>query len=194
MRNVSDKHMPSGRPEFSRVIDVSDLHEPVLREIEADARECQALAVRLDVTSVDRLSARLAVRRVAGGPLVRVSGSFEAEVEQPCVVTLKPVHSAIAEEIEIEFGPVDPNRPPGPDTEEEAEQPEPLEGGEIDLGEIVAQFLSVSIDPFPRAPGAVLDKSSFGPESAQDSSKSGADSDNPFAVLKTLKSPEIKGG
>jgi len=191
---VSDMHRTSAQPEFSRIVDVSDLQEPILWEIEADARERRALAKRLEVTAVDRLTARLAVRRVAGGPLVRVSGGFEAEVEQPCVVTLGPVHSTIAEEIEIEFGPVDPERSAGPESDEEAEQPEPREGDEIDLGEIVAQFLSVSIDPFPRAPGAMLGQSSFGPDSAQDNSKSGADSDNPFAVLKALKSPENKGG
>lgn len=190
---MSETHSEPAQPEFSRIVDVSDLGEPLLREIEADDRERRALARRLEVTSLDRLRARLAVRRVAGGPLVRVSGSFEAEVEQPCVVTLEPVHSVIAEEIEIEFGPADEDRPAGPENEEEAEQPEPLEGDEIDLGEIVAQFLSVSIDPFPRAEGAVLAKSSFGPDSAQENSKSGADSDNPFAVLKALKLPENKG-
>ena len=101
---------------------------------------------------MDRLTARLDVRRVAGGPLVRVSGKFEAEVEQPCVVTLEPVPRRPSRRIEIEFGP--PTRRPAVRTPmKEAEQPEPLEGDEIDLGEIVAQFLSVSIDPYPEGPG-----------------------------------------
>jgi len=181
-------------PEFSRSIDISELDEPLLQEIEADDRERQALADRFGIAGIGRLTARLAVRRVAGGPLIRVSGKFQAEVEQRCVVTLEPVQSNIDEEVEIEFGPPEPERPGGVESEDEAETPEPLEGDSIDLGEIVAQSLSVSIDPYPRAPGAMLEKTSFGVDSAQESSKSGADSDSPFAVLKTLKHPENGGG
>ncbi len=184
----------SEQPEFSRIIKLSELEEPVLREVEADAGERAALADRFGINSVDRLSARLAVRRVAGGPLVRVSGSFEAEVEQPCVVTLKPVHSTIVDDIEIEFGPAEAEPDGGQEADDEADAPEPLEGDTIDLGEIVAQFLAVGIDPYPRAAGAVLERTSFGPDSQQESSNSGPESDSPFAVLKGLKSPENNGG
>jgi len=34
----------------------------------------------------------------------------------------------------------------------ESDPVEPLEGGRIDIGEAVAQQLSLSLDPFPRAP------------------------------------------
>jgi hypothetical protein len=37
-----------------------------------------------------------------------------------------------------------------------ADEPEPLEGDRIDLGEIVAEELALAIDPYPRAPGAEL--------------------------------------
>ena len=58
------------------------------------------------------------------------------------------------------------------DEADEADLPEPLEGDKIDLGEIVAQFLSVSIDPYPRAPGATLENAAFGSPIAQENSKS----------------------
>ena len=35
--------------------------------------------------------------------------------------------------------------------------PEPIEAGAIDIGELVAQYLSLALDPHPRAPGASLD-------------------------------------
>lgn len=178
------------RPEFSRPVDVSRLERPELHEIEADAGERAALAARFGVTAVDRLVAKLAVRQVAGGPLIRVSGRFEADIEQPCVVTLEPVRSRVEDEVEIEFGPATEAPVGDVDVAEEADLPEPLEGDEIDLGEIVAQFLSVSIDPYPRAPGAALERQTFeGPET-KENSNDGAASDSPFAVLKSLQTPE----
>ena len=40
----------------------------------------------------------------------------------------------------------------------------------------------------------MLEQTSFGPDSVEDNSKTDADPDSPFAVLKTLKNPENKGG
>ena len=36
----------------------------------------------------------------------------------------------------------------------EAEMPEPVVGGKLDLGEILAQELSLALDPYPRSPEA----------------------------------------
>ena len=187
---MTDHPISGAPPEFSRPVDITRLHKPELHEIEASETERRALAERFGVTEIGRLGARLTVRPVAGGPLIRVSGTFEAEVEQPCVVTLEPVRAVVADELEIEFGPSD-SQPSG-DLEgvDEVDLPEPLEGDTIDLGEITAQFLSVGIDPYPRTPGIELGRQSFGVDQAQNGAESGAASDNPFAVLKSLKTPK----
>ena len=52
---------------------------------------------------------------------------------------------------------------------------EPIAAGEIDLGEAVAQQLAVSLDPYPRAPGATL------------ASTGEAEAQSPFAALAALK-------
>jgi hypothetical protein len=51
----------------------------------------------------------------------------------------------------------------------------------LDLGEAVTQQLALSLDPYPRAPGAALPEDLTGPGEAQ------APPESPFAALKTLK-------
>ena len=55
--------------------------------------------------------------------------------------------------------------------------PEPIEGGQIDLGRLATDALFLAIDPYPRKPGAV-----FEPEVVADDPE-----DHPFAALKVLK-------
>src|SRR3546814_14367763 len=80
--------------------------EGFVRKIEADAGERAALAERLDLISLDRLEAKLHAKFVAGGPVVRVAGSFQASAAQSCVVTLEPVPAVLDEPVETRFGPL----------------------------------------------------------------------------------------
>ncbi len=78
--------------EFSRLVPLDAIgEEEIERQIEATTEERQALAERLDLLSLDRLLGELRLRRPPGGNLIRVSGRFEAEVTQACVVSLAPV-------------------------------------------------------------------------------------------------------
>lgn len=139
-------------PEFRRPIGLDELEDgEIRRKIEADKDEREALARRFDLVAVDALSARVRVRRMPGGPVVRVEGSLAADVVQRCVVTLAPLPVHIEENFVETFGP-DGYRVPddGPDTD----APEVFDESGIDLGELAAQILSVSLDPYPRAPDA----------------------------------------
>ncbi|HIP78899.1 MAG TPA: hypothetical protein EYH07_10605 [Kiloniellaceae bacterium] len=60
--------------------------------------------------------------------------------------------------------------------------PEPLPPEGIDLGELVVQELAVSLDPYPRAEGAVVPPG----YEAEDEGPA----DHPFAALKVLKGKE----
>jgi hypothetical protein len=60
-----------------------------------------------------------------------------------------------------------------------AEPIEPLEGEVIDIGEAVAQQLSLALDPFPRSAGAL--------PSSDDLSGTGIVAESPFAVLAKLR-------
>jgi uncharacterized metal-binding protein YceD (DUF177 family) len=138
-------------PEFSRPVEVARLGPgEAVYDLAADAPERAALARRFDLVSLDRLEAKVRLRRRAGG-MVLLSARLEAELVQSDVVTLDPVRSAIADEFTLLYGEAkDDPRALDPD----ADASEPVVDGKIDLGEAVAQQLSLAIDPYPRAPAA----------------------------------------
>lgn len=139
--------------EFSRPVAVDRLPPgESLHEISATAEERAALARRFSLLALDRLEARVRLTRLAGG-LVRLEAELAADVVQECAVTLAPVNSRVAERFTLLYGAAQ-DEAAEISLSGEAELVEPLEGGIIDIGEAVAQQLSLAIDPFPRAPGA----------------------------------------
>ncbi len=169
--------------EFSRIVTPDRLGgSPVSESIEATAGEREAVARRLGLLSVDRLSAQATVKPV-GGRLFRVQGRWEADVQQACVVTLEPVPQSLAGDLEAAFEPGDGRRA-APEGDvlvdpEAADPAEVLPEEGIDLGELVVQELSVALDPYPRAPGAEIPAQYRPPEVEE--------KEGPFAALKVLK-------
>ena len=166
--------------EFSRPIDVHRLRPAGgAYEIAASLLECAALAKRFDLLTLDRLEARVQLTAIAGG-FYRLSAALQADLTQSCVVTLEPVKSRVAEEFALLYGAVDEQKEVVLDGN--SETVEPIEGGMIDIGEAVAQQLSLALDPFPRAPGAPAPSDTAVSESQR--------LDSPFAVLAKLHKPE----
>jgi uncharacterized metal-binding protein YceD (DUF177 family) len=64
----------------------------------------------------------------------------------------------------------------------EEEEPDVIEGGSIDLGEIAAETLALALDPYPRIPG---EEFHGGPEQPDAEQRP----ESPFAVLSRLKKP-----
>ena len=145
-------------PEFSRPLDVADLPPAgVEQEISATPEERAALARRFGLIALDRLEARLSVKALHGG-LYRVEGEIVAEATQRCVVSLEPVPARLDAPFASTFV-----QASGRDAPEihldgvgEEDDPEPLDGGRIDLGETVAQHFALALDPYPRKPGVDL--------------------------------------
>jgi hypothetical protein len=200
--------------EFSRLVPRDRLMEgECLHEIEASPAERQALAERFGLLALDRLWARLRLRpkENRGGErgLVSLSGRFEAELVQACVVSLEPLRGRLEEDVELLYSLAPRHREEAHHdglregevvvSPDEAEPPEPVGPEGIDLGEAVAQQLAVTIDPYPRAPGAALEaaewpprlKSGQGPDQAPDQAPDqgpdGDDAAGPFAALRELK-------
>jgi uncharacterized metal-binding protein YceD (DUF177 family) len=174
--------------EFSRICVVERLDEDELVErIAANEVERAALAKRFDLISLDRLEAELTLRRVGHGPMVRLDGSVRANLVQSCVVSLEPVECEIEEDFVLHFAPDRDDAPHGhvveeTDVEYADDPPEPLIGGQIDIGEAVAQQLALALDPYPRRPGVTLEDVLGALKG--DTRDRGADS--PFAVLARL--------
>jgi uncharacterized metal-binding protein YceD (DUF177 family) len=170
-------------PEFSRILEADRLNgETVIQTLTATPEERAAVAARLGLDALDSLTARLRAVPVAGGAFIRVDGRYAASVTQTCGITLAPVVSAIEESLErtytFEEGPR-PGAGREVDLEADGEEPaDPIIDGRIDLGELVVEELSLAIDPFPRAAGAVFDAAAHGVAEKKDT---------PFAALVQLR-------
>lgn len=148
--------MSHGAPEFSRLVPLERLgSEPFQQRIEATAEEREKLSGRFDLLSLDRLVAEVELRRQSREIIV-LQAEFGAEFEQCCAVTLEPVRGAVCDRFSLVYGRAD-------DPEHEivlnGDEPafEPLIGGMIDIGEAVAQELSLALPDFPRHPDAMID-------------------------------------
>lgn len=167
--------------EFSRIVTPDRLGGPTVTEsLEASPAEREAVARRLDILAVDRLTAQVTVKSV-GHQLFRVQGRWQAEVQQACVVTLEPVAQSLDGEFEASY---EADAAPGDESDvvidpEAADPAEILPEEGIDLGELVVQELSVALDPYPRAPGAEIPAEYRPPEVEEN--------DGPFSALKVLK-------
>lgn len=171
--------------EFSRAIVIDPWPQGgVAIELEAQAAEREALARRFAVLEVSRLGGRGRLERSDDGREIRFFGRIEAEVVQTCVLSLEPVRTSIEEPIERRYW-IGPGAPPEPDADvvdPDEEDVEPLPGGTIDLGEVLAEELALALEPYPRAAGAAPPVS----EAAAGISLDGPErepADNPFAVL-----------
>ncbi|HYD98159.1 MAG TPA: DUF177 domain-containing protein [Alphaproteobacteria bacterium] len=171
--------MSQPAPEFSRTVTLAEIgNRPLTRRYAAKPEECAALARRFDLPAIARLEAEVTVEPVRRE--YHLSGRIVADLTQVSVVSLEPFDSTLDEAFELRLSPDAPS-------DEEAlemmldpnaeEPPEPLEGDRIDLGEIVAQHLSLALDPNPRAPGETFE--GFSEEGGAEPEKPA----NPFAKL-----------
>jgi uncharacterized metal-binding protein YceD (DUF177 family) len=149
--------MSAMAPEFSRLVTIAQLGaEPFRQRIEATAEERESLSRRFDLVALDSLVAKVELRRQSAD-VVLLEANFEAEFEQSCAVTLEPVRGVVEERFSLVYG-------PAPEVEPEiaisADQPafEPLNGDTIDIGEAIAQELSLVLPVFPRHPEAVIEE------------------------------------
>lgn len=151
----------------------------VERQHEASADERTALAEALDLPGVSAFRATYRVRP-AGNGRYTLKGRLEALVEQTCVVSLKPMTGAVAQDLDATFWPAAEIAAPASgsiDIEEEAE-PEPIEDGSLPVGRVIFETFASAIDPYPRAPDAALDWTPAAEGEARLS---------PFAALAKLK-------
>ena len=180
-------------PEFSRIVKTDEqVSAKEKLAIEANEKERAALAKRFELVSIDSLKAELTISTASNGE-VTVRGPMTAEIVQNCVATLEPVPELVEDTIEVLFSPhvSEDDLPSDPDDLEELseeelmallDQPEPLVDGKIDLGEVVAQFLAVAMNPYPRKEGAELPAAVKTEEEADEEKRP-----NPFAQLAGLK-------
>jgi uncharacterized metal-binding protein YceD (DUF177 family) len=177
--------------EFCHVVAIAAIRPAGLTiNLAATDQERAALAARFDLQSIDSLEAAAHLAVVDDHGSVRLRASIAANVIQTCVVTLDPVPAHLQTRFEILFSPVDMDEVDVQVTLDGGEDPEPLDGDTIDVGEVVAQQFGINLDPYPRRPDVV-----FSSENTSDGNRIKTEEDtgstaqeSPFAVLRNLKS------
>jgi len=147
----------------------------------ATQEELERIARALELLSCPSLTAQYTITPL-GQDRYQLTGRLTAQVSQACVVTLEPITSDIDEELAVVFWPEEQIPAPAAneiDLGDEAE-PEPIIGGYIDIGRVVFESLASAIDPYPRKPGATLDRDAAAPQGQQGQ-------DGPFAALAKIK-------
>ena len=108
-----------------------------------------------------------------------------ADAVQTCGLTLEPLPVHVDRKYSVQM--VEATEREDADDEGEIDleldddSPDQIEGGSLDLGQYVVEQLALSLDPFPRKPGAVFEQ----PKEPGEIS--------PFAVLKSLHSKDDSG-
>lgn len=170
---------------YSDPIRLNEIGAGLQRRLVPDEATRKRIARALDLASLDAFEADVTLapaREGQGHAGWTLSGRVVASAVQTCGITLEPLPveiderfsvdlveaAPVVEDEEIEIG-VDDNAP------------DVIEDGRIDLGQYAVEQLALNLDPFPRKPGAEFVQ----PEEPAEIS--------PFAVLKTLKTPENDG-
>lgn len=173
--------MTQPEAEFSRPVAVAKISARGRElKIAATTDELSALAKRYDIPEVKRLTARLHLSALDGGKAWRLDGTFDAEVVQQCVVTLKPLQTEVTEHFERIYAIMPDDETGAVDViYDQDDPPDPVIDGFIDAGEAVAEELALALVPFPRAPETEFQSSPGDGD--------GAALGGPFAVLARLR-------
>jgi uncharacterized metal-binding protein YceD (DUF177 family) len=158
---MSQNTVNQQKSELERIVDLDRMgSKATALEIVASDAERAALAKRFGFLGLPALSARVTVDRRSGGQVV-VEGRLKGRLVQACILSLDPVTQELDDAFRLVFAEnlADERDPESGEAvlNAQADAPEPLEGNLLDIGEIVAEQLSLTADPYPRRPGMKLD-------------------------------------
>lgn len=169
--------LPTGP--YSEVIRLHQIGAGLTRELTPDADAVKRIIKALDLQGLENFTATISLTPTVSG--WRMEGRVVADAIQTCGLTLEPLPLKVDRKFTV-------NLIEAPERDEEEDEdaeidielddntPDELENGRLDLGSYAVEQLSLSLDPFPRKPGAVFVQP---PEPVEIS---------PFAVLKGLQS------
>ena len=172
--------MTTSTPPFSRIVTIGEVPATGRRiRITASAEECTAVARLLHLPSIASLEAEMTVTLLSRDGLA-VSGQVKAQLTQTCALTAEDFDSDVIAPVEIRYSP--DGRDPAAELDlsdlidpEGEDPPDLMVGGRVDLGVVATEFLALSLDPYPRKPGAAFE---------EDPTEAGG---HPFAALSALK-------
>ena len=171
-------------PELSRPVRVDTLGpEARAMSVEASEAERAALAVRFGYVEIESLSADVALAR--SNDVVTARGTVRARLTQSCAASGEPVDETVEAPFDVEFR-RQPERAGGDEEVELGETEMDVvfyDGALVDVGEAVAETLSLSAASFPRSASADAALREAGVRSEDEAAAEAS----PFAALSALK-------
>ncbi|WP_333592196.1 YceD family protein [Brevundimonas sp.] len=165
-------------PPLSDIVRVNQIGAGLSRTLTPDDDVRRRIARELDLASLDAFEAALELTPHETG--WRLSGRIRADAVQSCGLTLEPLPVVIDRTFALDLA-EGVEDAPEIEVSIDDEAPDLIEDGKIDLGQYAVEQLALSLDPFPRKPGAEFVQP---PEPNEI---------NPFAVLKQFKSADGEG-
>ena len=170
---------PEHRLPFSEVVRINEIGAGLERHLVPDAEAVKRIVKALDLASLTSFKADLKVAPARVG--WTLTGRVVATLEQVCGITLDPLPVQVDERFSVDL--VEAVEPESDEIEVtlDDDSPDVIEDGRIDLGQYAVEQLALTLDPFPRKPGAEFVQ----PDEPAEIS--------PFAVLKAFKARDDSG-
>lgn len=166
---------------FSETVRVNQIGAGLSRTLEPDADARKRIARALDLQGLEDFVVDLSIVPTPSTSEWTLSGRVTAHAVQTCGLTLEPLPVDVDRRFSIQLAEAAPQETDEIEVTLDEEDADLIEDGKIDLGQYAVEQLSLSLDPFPRKPGAEFVQ----PEEPKEIS--------PFAALKALKSQDDKG-
>lgn len=181
--------IPAIAAEFPRPVELNMIGKSGRHlKFQAADDERAALARRYSVVSVDSLEVECDIVPVRKGHF-RLDGRYVARIVQLCVVSLDPVEEDISADFTLSLQRMGQGKSPeitDIDFTPDEEDIEFLNSDIFDAGELIAQYLSLEINSYPRKQG--VSGSELGQKIVKEEDYHiVTEAKNPFDVLKTLK-------
>ena len=166
---------------YSETVRVNQIGAGLSRTLEPDADARKRIARALDLQGLEDFVVDLSVTPTPSTSEWTLKGRVTAHAVQTCGLTLEPLPVDVDRRFSIQLVEAAPQETDEIEVTLDVEDADLIEDGKIDLGQYAVEQLALSLDPFPRKPGAEFVQ----PEEPNEIS--------PFAALKALKSQDDQG-
>ena len=166
---------------YSETVRVNQIGAGLSRTLEPDADARKRIARALDLQGLEDFVTDISVTPTPSTSEWTLKGRVTAHAVQTCGLTLEPLPVDVDRRFSIQLVEAALQETDEIEVTLDEEDADLIEDGKIDLGQYAVEQLALSLDPFPRKPGAEFVQ----PEEPKEIS--------PFAALKALKSQDDQG-
>lgn len=166
---------------YSETVRINQIGAGLNRRLEPDADMRKRIARALDLQGLEYLVIDMEVKPTPSTSEWTLKGRVTANAVQTCGLTLDALPVTVDRRFSIQLIEANPHETDEIEVTMDEDDADLIEDGKIDLGHYAVEQLVLSLDPFPRKPGAEFVQ----PEEPAEIS--------PFAALKALQSKDDQG-